>query len=258
MKDKVVLYSTENGIAKITLNRPQQLNAFNEQMLKELGEAIDNARLDQMVKVTILTGQGKSFCAGGDLAEIRRLNQSSPMEIYLFMRELNGIVKKVVHFPKPLLTAVNGVALGGGCCFALAGDVVIVSERATFGFVFSRFNLIADTGASFILSRLVGTLRAKDLIFSGRIFSAKEAKDYGLVSELASDDNFDVTIVDRARQMAEWSTEAISMNKWILEKAAGGSDLETLLEIEARTQATLFGGARAHEKIKNFLKAKKS
>lgn len=196
------------------------------------------------------------MCRG--CGEIERLSQASSNEIYLFMRELNEVVRKVVQFPKPLLTAVNGAALGGGCCFALTGDVVIASEKATFGFIFSRFNLIADTGSSFILPRLVGSIRARDLIFSGRIFSAKEAEEYGLVTQVVTGEDLDETVMDRAREMSEWPTEAIGMNKWILEKAEAGYDLEALLELEARTQTILFCSTDTHEKIKSFLEKSRS
>lgn len=253
MENDAVLYSSKDGIARITLNRPKSLNAFNKEVITGLGEALDMARGDKTANMVVLTGQGSSFCAGGDLGELQRMSQATTMEIYDFMADLNEVVKKLIQLPKALLTAVNGAALGGGSCLALAGDVVIAVEKATFGFVFSRFNLVADTGSSFLLPRLVGSIRARELILSGRMFSAKEAEEYGLVSQVVSKDIFDETVMNRAREMAEWPAEAVRMNKWLLEKAEGGCDLEMLLELEARTQAALFASPVTGEKIRAFL-----
>lgn len=256
MKENSVLYSSENKIARITLNRPHSFNAINRDMIRELGVAFDKAQSDEMVNVVILSGQGNAFCAGADVGLLKELSEATSTEVYRVLRELNRVAKKLIQFPKPLLTAVNGAALGGGCCFALAGDVVIATEEATFGFLFSRFNLIADLGSSFILPRLAGPLRTRDLIFSGRIFSAKEAEEYGLISEVVEKGSFEKRVMSRAVEMTGWPTEAVAMNKWLLEKAESGCDPETLLELEARTQVALFGSATTRKKINEFLERK--
>jgi len=256
MKEDTVLYSSKNKIARITLNRPHFLNAINREIIWQLGEAMDKARSDDTVSVVVLTGQGDAFCAGADVGLLKELSKASSTEVYRVLRELNRVVKKLVQFPKPLLAAVNGAALGGGCCLALAGDVVIASKKATFGFLFSRFNLVADLGASFVLPRVVGSLRARDLIFSGRIFSATEAEKYGLVSQVVEEESFEKTVMSQAAEMTGWPTEAVAMNKWLLEKAESGCDLETLLELEARTQVALFGSPTTRKKIDEFLERK--
>ena len=256
MEEKPVLYSRKDGIARIVLNRPERLNAFNEALLEGLAEAIDRARLDHETKVVVLTGQGRAFCAGVDIGDLQRLSRIPPTESYPFMLAVNRAARKLIQFPKPLLSAINGPAMGGGCGFALSGDVVIASEKATFGFVFSRFNLISDTGASFILPRLIGSVRLRDLIFNGRIISATEAEAYGLVTEVVPERDFEETVNSRAHQMSEWPPEAFAMNKLILEKAETGGDLDTVLELEARTQSMLFSSPDSRERIEEFLKNK--
>lgn len=256
MEENVVLYSIDNKIANIALNRPHSFNAINKEMIRQLGEALDKAQSDEMVNAVILSGQGKAFCAGADVGLLKELSEGTSTEVYRVLRELNRVAKKLIQFPKPLLTAVSGAALGGGACLALAGDLVIATEEATFGFLFSRFNLIADLGSSFILSRLAGSLRNRELIFSGRIFSAKEAREYGLVNQVVQADAFEKTIKNKAREMSLWPSEAVAMNKWLLEKAESGCDLETLLELEARTQVTLLKSPETHKRIKAFIEKK--
>lgn len=258
MKENHVLYSSENKIARISLNRPHAFNAINKELIRELGEALDKAQSDESVSAVVLTGQGKAFCAGADVGLLKELSEATSVEVYHVLKEFNHVAKKLIQFSKPLLTAVNGAALGGGCCFALAGDVVIATEEATFGFLFSRFNLIADLGTSFILPRLSGPLRTRELIFSGRIFSAKEADEYGLISEVVEKGSFEKRVMSSAAEMKTWPTEAVAMNKWLLEKAESGCDPETLLELEARTQLALFGSPTTHKKIDEFLEKKKA
>jgi len=256
MKENHVLYSSENKIARISLNRPHAFNAINKELIRELGEALDKAKSDESVSAVVLTGQGRAFCAGADVGLLKELSHASSSDVYNVLTGLNATTKKLIQFPKPLLTAVNGAALGGGCCFALAGDVVIATEEATFGFLFSRFNLIADLGTSFILPRLAGPLRTRELIFSGRIFPAEEAAEYDLISEVVERDSFEERVMNRAKEMTEWPTEAVAMNKWLLEKAESGCDPETLLELEARTQVALFGSPATGKRIEAFLERK--
>ena len=244
--------------AMLTPSKVEVPLPISSRMMRLLGEALDKAQADESASAVVLTGQGRAFCAGADVGLLKELSQASSSDVYNVLTGLNATTKKLIQFPKPLLTAVNGAALGGGCCFALAGDVVIATEEATFGFLFSRFNLIADLGASFILPRLAGPLRTRDLIFSGRIFPAKEAEEYGLISEVVAQGAFEKGVMSRAVEMTGWPTEAVAMNKWLLEKAESGCDPETLLELEARTQVTLFGSATTRKKINGFLERTKT
>jgi 2-(1,2-epoxy-1,2-dihydrophenyl)acetyl-CoA isomerase len=257
MNERVVIYSVEDGVARIVMNRPESLNAINFELSSQLYKAFSDAREDNSVRVAILTGAGKAFSAGGDMSTLKEWTESSPTEIYRMMKDVGELMKFIISFPKPLITAVNGPAVGGGCSLALSGDIIIASESASFGQVFSRLNLVADMGSSFLLPNLVGILRAKELIFSGRIISAKEAQSYGMVSEVVPDEKFHQVVEERAKKMARWATRAIGMAKVIINKWAEGADLDTILELEAKSQALLFQTEDTREGIMAFLEKRK-
>jgi 2-(1,2-epoxy-1,2-dihydrophenyl)acetyl-CoA isomerase len=254
MNEKPVSYSTSDGIARIVLNRPQQMNAFNMELLRELGNALDLAGQDNNVKACVLTGAGACFCAGADLSALGQMGEGLFDGFYQAGNQTNDTIRKVIRFQKPLLTAVNGPALGGGTCLALAGDVIIAKEYANFGFVFSRHGLLPDCGAHYLITRLANSLRARELILSGRTFTAPEALEYGLVSKVVPAPEFDEAVQEQASQMARWQTGSTAMAKFILEKAESGCDLDTLLELEIRSQFILFSSKEARERIAGFLK----
>ena len=164
--------------------------AFDIDLMGRLVDLLERAATDEQVRACVLTGSGNCFCSGADIAFLGRIGEDLSKEFNAAMNAANRAITKIVRFPKPLLMAVNGPAMGGGTCMALAGDAVIAHEKSAFGFVFSRHNLIPDMGASFVLTRLVGSLRARDLLLSGRTFTAKEALDYGLINQVVSTEEF--------------------------------------------------------------------
>jgi 2-(1,2-epoxy-1,2-dihydrophenyl)acetyl-CoA isomerase len=257
MSQQDLLYTKEDGVGRIVMNRPAQMNSMSQGLLQGLEEAFLDAGKDDQVRAVVLTGVGEAFSAGGDMGVLKEWSQSSATVVYRHMKAVGELVLKVFSLPKPLITAVNGVAVGGGCSLALCGDVILASDRARFGMVFSRHNLGPDMGASFLLPRLVGMLRAKDLIYSGRLISAQDALSYGMVSEVLPHEDLDTAAMERARKMATWATQAIGLGKTLLHQSAAGGDMATALELEAQAQAILFNSQDAREAIQAFLEKRK-
>ena len=257
MIGKEVIYTKEEGVAKIVLNRPGQLNAINIAMGRELKEAITTAELDDEVRAVLLTGAGDAFCSGGDLAMLKEWTESSSAVVYRHMRSVGDIIQKLHSIQKPVITAVNGAAVGGGCSLALCGDIILASENARFGMAFSRYNLGPDMGGAYLLPRLVGLLRAKELIYSGRIIPADEALSYGMVSEVIERDRLMDEAESRAKKMARWATQALGMSKNILHESMAGASMVEILDMEAGAQAILFKTEDSAEAIKAFLENRK-
>ncbi|MEJ5378428.1 MAG: enoyl-CoA hydratase-related protein [bacterium] len=252
-----LIYKVEQGVARIIMNRPAQMNSMSHGLLQGIWEAFGEAARDDEVRCAVLSGTGEAFSAGGDMGVLKQWSQSSATVVYRHMKEVGEVVMRVYCFPKPLITAVNGVAVGGGCSLALCGDVILASERARFGMVFSRHNLGPDMGASFLLPRLVGVLRAKELLFSGRIISAQEAFSYGMVSQVVPDHELEARAMEMAHEMAAWAPQAICLGKALLQRSMAGADLGEMLELEAQAQAILFNSDDTREAIKAFLEKRK-
>ena len=250
MNEEEVQYSRADGVARIVLNRPARLNAFTQTLVRGLHRAFIDAEQDPEVRCILLTGAGEAFSSGGDLSLLHQLACSSAMEVYGIIKEGFDTIHQIYSIPKPVITAVNGVATGAGCSLALCGDVILASDRARFGMVFSQLNLAPDTGASFLLPKLVGLLRAKDLIYSGRIISAEEALSYGMVSEVFPHDQLQARAMERAQIMSRWPTQAIKIAKNLLHRSVAGGDLATILELEAEAQSMLLSSENVKEAIR--------
>jgi 2-(1,2-epoxy-1,2-dihydrophenyl)acetyl-CoA isomerase len=257
MSEAEILYTKTGKVAKIILNRPAKLNALNQTLMQKLGEAFMDAEQDPEVGSILLTGAGDAFSSGGDLEMLERLNKCSAAEVYQIMRRDFEVVLKIYTIPKPLITVVNGMALGGGCSLALLGDVILASDRAQFGMIFSRLNLGPDMGASFLLPRLVGLIRAKDLFYSGRVISAEEAFSYGMVSEVCPHENLMAKAMKKAQELALGTTQVIGIAKDLLNRSTGGYEMASALDLEAKVQAILLNSQKTREAIQAFLKKHK-
>ncbi len=257
MSSEELIYKVEEGVARMVMNRPAQMNSMSHSLLQSIWEAFGEAARDEAVRCVVLTGTAEAFSAGGDLGVLKEWSQSSAALVYGKMKEVGDVVMRVYSFPKPLVTAVNGVAVGGGCSLALCGDLILASDRARFGMVFSRHNLGPDMGASFLLPRLVGVLRAKELLFSGRIISAQEAFSYGMVSQVVPHEELEAVALERAKEMAMWAPQAISLGKALIHRSMAGASLGELLEMEAQAQAILFNSEDTREAIRAFLEKRK-
>jgi enoyl-CoA hydratase/carnithine racemase len=183
MSDAIVLEEQTEGVVLLTINRPQVMNSINFSLLKTLYEKIEAVRFNPEVRVVIITGTGsKAFCAGADLKERATMN---PIQVEEFIYTLGHLFSAIEQLPKPVIAAVNGVALGGGTELALAADIRIASANATMGLTETRLAIIPGGGGTQRLPRLVGKGKAKELIFTGRRIDAKEALSIGLVNQVA-------------------------------------------------------------------------
>jgi enoyl-CoA hydratase/carnithine racemase len=187
MSWEFVLYGKEDGIGTITLNRPEAMNALGGSMRQEILEALEAAAADREVRVIVITGSGKAFCAGGDVKEFVAGTSRADTDLPLDQRPTRDkIVLLIQATGKPVIASVNGVAAGGGCNLALACDMRIASVRARFGEVFVRRGIHPDWGGTWFLPRLVGYARAAELIFSGEVIDAQEALRIGLVNRVVA------------------------------------------------------------------------
>jgi len=236
MSESLILVEHQAGYRIITLNRQDRLNAFNDAMHVELRRAIDEAEADKSCRALLVTGSGKGFCAGQDLNDrlVRpgeKMPPSSSLEHYY-----NPLVRKLRDLPFPVIAAVNGVAAGAGCNFALACDIVLAARSARFIQSFARIGLIPDTGGTYFLPRLVGDARARGLALLAQDLPAEKAADWGLIWRCV-DDN---ALIYEARRICEHfsiaPTQGLALIKRAL-NASAGNTLEAQLDLERDLQA---------------------
>jgi enoyl-CoA hydratase len=194
-----IVYQKTDGVAKITINRPEVRNALNRETRNELKMALEEARDDKSVKVIIVTGAGeKAFSAGADIMEIQSL---TPLEIREYVKLSRDVTNIIERMDKPVIASVNGYALGGGCELAIACDLIVASERARFGQPEISIGIIPGGGGTQRLARLVGTKRAKELIFTGDMISATEAERIGLINRVVPAEKLNEVVEELARKL---------------------------------------------------------
>jgi enoyl-CoA hydratase/carnithine racemase len=227
-----------DGVATVTFNRPETLNALTFDGYRALRDSFRGFEHDARVRAVVLTGAGDGFCSGGDREKIvPALADMAPAELLAFARLTGDSVLAMRELGKPIVAAVNGVAVGAGAVLALAADFRVVSDRARFGFVFSKLGLSgADMGAAWLLSRTVGQARATELLMLGNIIDADVANRFGLVSYLVPHADVATTARVLAAKLAAGPTEALGITKRMLNKQLH-TDLPEAIEAEARTQA---------------------
>jgi 2-(1,2-epoxy-1,2-dihydrophenyl)acetyl-CoA isomerase len=206
-----ILFSINNGVALITLNRPDKLNAFNREMALLLQSKLDECASIHEVRCVYITGSGKGFSAGQDLAEVTDPNGPSMSQI--LGEHYNPIVKKIRHMPKPVIAAVNGVAAGAGANIALCCDIVLATATASFIQAFSRIGLIPDSGGTYFLPRLVGWQKASALAILGDKVSAEEAEKMGMIYKVLADNIFATESILLAEKLAQMPTRSIALTK---------------------------------------------
>ncbi len=249
-----LLYKVEGGVLTITLNRPDVYNAFNEQMKKELLEALKVAEKDPAVRCLVLRGAGdKAFCSGQDLKEHAGQKRSLKESLE---RAYNPIIRKLRSIEKPIVAMINGVAAGAGCSVALACDMRIMSSSAKLIQAFVRIGLVPDTGAHWFLPRLAGQARAFEYAATGRDVPADEAERVGIVNRVVSPAELEKVTLDLARSFAGAPTRSIGLIKRTLNKSLS-SDLASILEYEAYAQQIASESEDHKEGIKAFLEKRK-
>ncbi len=240
---EAIQLTRQAGVATITLNRPKVKNALTPDLFNELGRYFDEVAANPDDRVMVLTGCGEAFCTGADLSgggdQTKRITQG-PGARRQFVRETLLPALKLHGLPKPTIAAVNGVAAGGGCNLALGCDVVFAGQSARFAQVFVNRGLSVDYGGTWLLPRLIGPQKAKDLAFRGEVIDSQEALSLGLVLEVVADDQLMKRVTEYARALAAKPPIALSLIKTGMNRLMDAS-FEAGLEFEADAQATCLG-----------------
>src|SRR5438552_417616 len=250
-----LLLERTGAIATLTLNRPDARNALDLVMRGELLSALDEVEADPEARVVILTGAGGHFCAGGDVKTMRTKGQTAA-DGRRRVESLNRMVQRLVEFPRPVVAMVDGFAVGAGCNLALCCDLIIASDRAKFGEVFAKIGLVPDGGGTWLLSRVVGLARAKELIFTAEIIDAVEAARIGLVNRVVSAGDLAATTRALAERIAQGPPQALALAKHMINRAAS-TDLEAALDVEAFSQAIASTGAEHREGLAAFFEKRR-
>jgi 2-(1,2-epoxy-1,2-dihydrophenyl)acetyl-CoA isomerase len=226
------------GVFEIKLNRPNQLNALNLELISELTEAVREAKHNQAVRSVLLFGNGRGFCAGGDLKDFG-IDPSNPIEVKEFLQKGHEAIIDLYNMEKPVIAAVHGSAVGAGCNLAFACDLIVAEESAVFSEIFAKVGAIPDLGGLYFLPQKVGMHRAAELVFTGKKINALTAHEYGLINEVVPNGEGIEKGRELAQQLANGPTKALGMAKRIMHQATYLS-LENILELEAFGQSVVF------------------
>ncbi len=245
-----ILWKIEDGVGIVTVNRPKALNALDARTVEELVEVVETARRDPAVRALVLTGAGdKAFVAGADIAAMSTM---SPVQARRFADMGHRLGAALERLEIPTVAAVNGFALGGGCELAMACDLVYASEKARFGQPEVSLGLIPGFGGTQRLTRRVGLMRAKEMVFTGDFYDARKSMEMGLVLEVLPPEKLLEHAVAQARKIASKGPVAVAQAKRALERGAD-ADLHTGAEVEIQAFAVCFGTEDAREGMKAFL-----
>lgn len=250
------LYEVDDGVATLTFNRPEVMNALTFEVYAQLRDLFEALRYDQEVGAIVLTGAGDNFCSGGDVREIIGELLKRDMKGHLeFTRMTGAVVQNMRLLDKPIIAALNGMTAGAGAVIALAADLRLASEKARFAFLFTKVGLTgADMGAGYLLPRVVGLGRASELLMLGDTIDAATAERYGLVNRVVAHDDLLPFSNAWARRLAEGPTFAISMTKHMINHELS-MDLVSAIEAEAQAQALMLMG-EDHRSFYEAFKAK--
>lgn len=248
-----ILLAKEAGVGTITLNRPDKLNAFAGTMRLEIAEAVRGMADDDDVRVLVITGAGRAFCAGADIGYMREILEQRDFEAGRLLVEAGRQVVTIIrHTPKPVIASLNGPAAGGGANLALACDIRIASDTASIGQTFNKIGLHPDWGGTYFLPRLVGPSKALELIFSGEMIDAAEAHRIGLFSRVVRHDRLAEETGALARTLAAKPPLALALAKQAV-YASGDRSLEAMLDLELEHQLRCFRSDDATEGLQAFL-----
>ena len=264
MKFETIKYEVKDKILTITLNRPDRLNAFTGQMMNDLISAFDSASNDDEVRVVIVTGEGRGFCAGADLGageatfnrdENPRAKKTDNKENLEWLRDGGGRTTLAIYdCSKPIIAAINGPAVGVGVTMTLPMDIRLASEEAKFGFVFARRGLVPEAASSWFLPRIVGISKSLEWTFSGKVFDAEEALNGGLIRSIHSKDS----LLDEAKKIANEIIEntspvSVSMTRQMLWKMLGADHPMEAHKVDSRAIYELGKGEDTKEGVNSFL-----
>jgi 2-(1,2-epoxy-1,2-dihydrophenyl)acetyl-CoA isomerase len=245
-----ILYDVSDRIATVTLNRPDAMNATTDELYQELQQLLGEIAADTSVGCVILTGAGKGFCAGADLKA--RRDHMTPIQLRARHRWiLKDILEPLFRLEKPVIAAVNGAAAGAGFNIALACDFIIASEQASFIQAFAKVGLVPDLGGMYLLGRVIGINKAKELCFTARKVLADEAKALGIVNHVVPHDQLMVEARATAARIVAGSPTALAMTKTLLNKASN-STLDQMLEYESYAQTVAYLTPEYKEGVQAF------
>ena len=243
MTEPTVLYSTQGAVALITLNRPQALNSFTRQMHQELWAALDRIEADKAIRAAVITGAGRGFCAGADLSEfdfepgpdlVKRADPGPVID-----QAFNPTVRRLMALRVPTVAAVNGVAAGAGASLAMTCDLAVAAHNASFIQAFSKIGLVPDAGGTWFLIKKLGLARAMGAAMLGDKLGAKDAKEWGMIWDVAQEGTDCVeAAMQLAQRLAVLPTKALVATRQLL-RAAASNDLDAQLNLERDTQSAL-------------------
>jgi 2-(1,2-epoxy-1,2-dihydrophenyl)acetyl-CoA isomerase len=253
MSYDTILYSVESGIARLTLNRPERLNSFTDAMHAEIRDALARVRADGTVRVLLLTGAGRAFCAGQDLADRAVAPGGAPVDLGASIENnYKPLLLALRALPLPVVCGVNGVAAGAGANLALACDIVIAARSASFIEAFCRLGLIPDTGGTYFLPRLVGAARAMGLALLGDKLPAEQAAAWGLIWQCVDDAEFPAVIERLLAHFATAPTRGLARAKEALQRSPANT-LEAQLDLERDFMRELGYGEDYREGVAAFI-----
>jgi 2-(1,2-epoxy-1,2-dihydrophenyl)acetyl-CoA isomerase len=233
---QTITLETTGGVATLTLNRPEAFNALNLTLARELFAAVLEVDEDPAIRCVVVTGAGRAFCGGGDVKDFADNLPRIGVVIKELTTYVHGVVSRLVRSPKPVITAVNGVAAGGGFSLAIAGDLVLAAESARLTMKYKGIAATPDGSSTYWLPRLIGLRRAMELFYTDRVLSAKEAQDWGLVTRVVPDAELGEATRKLAEELAKGPTLAFGRGKLLLHGSTTET-LETQMELESQAIA---------------------
>jgi 2-(1,2-epoxy-1,2-dihydrophenyl)acetyl-CoA isomerase len=254
MSYEVIMVRKVNNVGTLIMNRPEALNFLDPIMAREMESALGDFEKDSEVRAIVITGAGRAFSAGGDVKAMQR--EMTVQEIVARMEVITRCSEQIINLPKPIIASVNGPAVGGGCNIALAADLILASDRATFCEVFARIGLIPDFGGLFTLPRRVGMTKAKELVFTARVVSAQEAEKIGLVNFVFPSEALEEETRKMAEEMANGPTMALGIAKRLLNQSYE-SAFSSILRAENSNQVLLRKAEDHREGVKAFFEKRK-
>lgn len=252
---KTILFEIQNGIATLTLNRPERYNAFNAEMSKEVIDAIKHTKKNDEARVLVITGAGKAFCSGQDLKDVEGAQGRSLSDSVL--RRYNPMILGLREMPKPVIAKVNGVAAGAGASLAFACDYIIASKNVVFVEAFVNIGLVLDSGGSYFLPYTLGYNKAFELATLGDKFSAEQAFNWGLVNQLVEETSLNETTETIANRYASGATKSIGLIKKMLNQASTAT-LAEMLQQEAWNQEIAGRSGDYIEGVSAFIEKRKA
>jgi enoyl-CoA hydratase len=259
----LIFQEIEPAIGLITLNRPDRLNALSLDLLDDLHRLYDELEDSSTIRVIILTGAGRGFCAGADLkderskAEAEQHPRNAATQLFKVQKKFSSIITRLRAIPQPVISAVNGPAAGGGMCLALASDTVFANPKAAFTPSFINIGLSGgELGSTFFLQKAVGSLRAAEILLTGRTVDAYEAQQLGMVNRVVEEEKLLETALAQARLMIEKSPTALRLTKEALNQNLTAPSLEAAINLEDRNQSIAVFTPEFAKAVENFARRK--